>query len=150
MQLKCNFSRQRSCQYYYIDAPHGCWLSVYGEKAWQQSYENATSYTQQRRSKDKLISDVRRWTLHTDKQVLDNQQELINNSSEWTQGVVWRTCWKWWTIEKNGKRESGKSMQVAGIDKDLNIYTYICVFVWIYICVYVRVCMRTCIYICIV
>ena len=27
-QIKCNFSQQRSCQFYYMDAPNGCWLTI--------------------------------------------------------------------------------------------------------------------------
>ena len=46
-------------------------------------------------------------------QVLDDQTELIYNSSVQTQNVVSQ---KWWLIETNGKRESGKSMLVAQYD----------------------------------
>ena len=28
-KIKHSFSKQRLCQYYYIDAPHGCWLSIW-------------------------------------------------------------------------------------------------------------------------
>ena len=44
--------------------------------------------------------------LHTDEHVVDNQHEHIYNSSVRTQDVVWRTCWKRWTTETNGERES--------------------------------------------
>ena len=48
--------------------------------------------------------------LHIDVQMLADQQELIYNSSVWTQDVVWKTCQKGWMIGTNGKRESGKSV----------------------------------------
>ena len=56
--------------------------------------------------------------LHTDEQVLADQQELINNSSVRTLDVVMKTCRKWWNIETNGKTESGKSMQAARHEDD--------------------------------
>ena len=53
-----------------------------------------------------------------EEQVLDDQQELIYNSSVWTQDVVWKNCWKRWTIETNGGREIEKSMLAAQHDDD--------------------------------
>ena len=43
--------------------------------------------------------------LHTDMQVLDDQQELIYDSSVQTQDIVYRTCQKQWMIALNGERE---------------------------------------------
>ena len=43
-----------------------------------------------------------------DAQRLDDQKELIYNSSVWTQEVVYETCQKLWKIKTNGKRESGE------------------------------------------
>ena len=56
--------------------------------------------------------------LYTDKQILYDQQELIDNSSVRTQGVFYKTCQVWWTIEKNVKRESGTSMLAARHDDE--------------------------------
>ena len=51
--------------------------------------------------------------LHTDVRMLDDQLELIYNSSAWTQDVVYKTGRKRWMIETNGKRGSGKSVLTA-------------------------------------
>ena len=51
--------------------------------------------------------------LHPDMQVLDNQLELIYNSSVQTQDVILKTCQRQEMIETNGKGESWKSMLVA-------------------------------------
>ena len=51
--------------------------------------------------------------LHTDMEVLADQQKLIYNSSLQAQDVVWRTCQKQLMIGMNGERESGKSMLTA-------------------------------------
>ena len=48
-------------------------------------------------------------------------QELIYNGSVQTQDVAWKTCWKQWTIEINGKRGSGK-FTLAALDNDDYFY----------------------------
>ena len=45
--------------------------------------------------------------LHMDEQRQDDQLEPTYNSSVLIQDVTFRTCWKWWTIEKGGRRGSG-------------------------------------------
>ena len=72
---------------------------------------------------------------HTDEQVVNDKQELINNSSIGIQDVVLRTCCMRWTIEKNGGRKFGKSVLVIRYDDNDDIYicTYICVYIYIYI-----------------
>ena len=59
---------------------------------------------------------VRKWCSPMDLfiqtcKMLEDQQELIYNSSVWTQNVMQKTCQKWWMIEMNG--ESGNSMLVG-------------------------------------
>ena len=51
-------------------------------------------------------------------QGLDNQLELIYNSSALTQDLTWMTCRKRWMIERNTERGSGKSVQAARHDDD--------------------------------
>ena len=63
-------------------------------------------------------------SLHTDVQVLGDQQKIIDNSSVRTQDAVYKTCRKWWMIGTNGERESGKSM-LAAWHNDIHIYIYI-------------------------
>ena len=48
------------------------------------------------------------WPLHTDEQVLDVQLEHI--ISVRTQDIVWRTCRKRRTIERNGERENQENL----------------------------------------
>ena len=43
--------------------------------------------------------------LHTNMQMLADQQEHIYNRFVQTQNVVLKTCRKWWMIETNGERE---------------------------------------------
>ena len=50
---------------------------------------------------------------YTDMQLLDNQLELIYNSSVRTQDGARKTCWKWWMIETDGESEREKSVQAA-------------------------------------
>ena len=56
---------------------------------------------------------------HTDKQVLDDQQELIHNSYVQIQDVTWKTCRKWLTIEMNGEKGWGISVLATGYNDDL-------------------------------
>ena len=66
--------------------------------------------------------------LLTDEQVLDDQLELIYNSSVRTQDVAWKTRRKLRTIETNGKRGSGKTVQAAWHDindADVTIFNII-------------------------
>ena len=58
---------------------------------------------------------------YTEAQVLDNQLELIYNSSVWTQDVPWKTRQKWWMTEMDSEWELGKSMQAAWHDDNDNI-----------------------------
>ena len=53
-----------------------------------------------------------------DEQMLDAQLEHIYNLSVRTQDVVLRTCRKRWAIERNGERESEKSVQAALHEND--------------------------------
>ena len=53
-----------------------------------------------------------------DMQMLDDQLELIYNSSVWTQDIVYKTCRKCWMMETNGEKESRKSVLVACHDND--------------------------------
>ena len=48
-----------------------------------------------------------------------SQQELIYISSMWTLDVVWETCWEWWRIGMDRKRESGKSMLWVWFDDNI-------------------------------
>ena len=62
-----------------------------------------------------------------DVQVLDDQLELVYNSSVWTQDVVLKTYPRQWIIETNGERVSGKSMLAAHDDifkKKTNAYIF--------------------------
>ena len=58
-------------------------------------------------------------------QMMTDQQKLIYNSSVRSLNVVLKTCWKWWTIETNGERDSDKSV-LAVWDDDIDDL------VWIY------------------
>ena len=49
-------------------------------------------------------------SFHTDMPVLVNLEDLTYNSSEWTQDVVWKICWKRWIIGMNRVRESSNSV----------------------------------------
>ena len=80
------------------------------------------------RINSKVTSSYR--ALHMDKQVLDDQQELIFNSSVYIQDVVSNTSQKRWVIETNGKRELGKSELTASHDG-------VCVYIYIYIYIYI-------------
>ena len=56
--------------------------------------------------------------VHTIEQVLGDQLQPIYNKSVLIQDVGWKSYWKRWTIETNGDRESGKSVQAARYDDD--------------------------------
>ena len=71
------------------------------------------------RSKDELISDVLLGPLHTDVQVLADQQELKYNTPRRTQDAVYKTYRKQWMIETNDERESGKCVRAERPDNDL-------------------------------
>ena len=68
--------------------------------------------------KEELISNVLPWTRRTDKQVLDNQLEIIYNSSVCTQDVVDRTRPLRCTIETSGETESWISVLAAHHNRD--------------------------------
>ena len=51
-------------------------------------------------------------SLHTVEQVLNDQRELINNSSVQTLVVAWKTCWKRWTIVTNGEKGYSSGMMM--------------------------------------
>ena len=70
------------------------------------------------RSKDKLMSDVLQWTPHMDEQRLNDQQVPIYNSSMPIQDTAWKTSQERCTIERDGERESGRSMLVVRHDDD--------------------------------
>ena len=70
------------------------------------------------RRKDKLLSHVLLWTPHMDDQRQDVQLDPTYSNSVPTRSVVLRTCWKQWTIEKSGERESGISVLMAWHDDD--------------------------------
>ena len=53
-----------------------------------------------------------------DEQRLEDQLELINNSSVPIQDVPWKTCRERWTIEMGGERGSRKSEQETKYDDD--------------------------------
>ena len=62
--------------------------------------------------------------LHTDEQELGNSLEPIYNSSVVIQDVAGKTFPEQWTTEKNGERESRKSIQAACHDDDDDVYVY--------------------------
>ena len=69
------------------------------------------------RSRDELISDVLRWApAYRRASELDDQLELIYNSSVETQDVAGKTYRKQWTIEMNGEGGSRKSVLSARHD----------------------------------
>ena len=77
---------------------------------------------------------------------------LIHINFEWALDVVWKTCWEWWMIGKDGGesergRERGKFLLSAQLveDDDDDIYIYI----YIYILIYIRICMYIHMYVCI-
>ena len=51
-------------------------------------------------------------------QVLDDQLEIIDNSSVWAQDVTWKTFRKQWMTETDGERELGKSVRATRHDDD--------------------------------
>ena len=53
-----------------------------------------------------------------DEQRLDDQLELIYNSSVRTHDVAWRTCRERWTIETGGEKGSGRSVLAVWHDDD--------------------------------
>ena len=59
-----------------------------------------------------------------DEQVLGDQLEPIYNSSVLIQDVAWKTCQKWWTIETNDGRGSGKSMLAAHLMMKMQVQYY--------------------------
>ena len=56
--------------------------------------------------------------LHMDEQGLDNQLELIYNSSLPIRDVAWRTSREPWTKGTSGERVSGRSVLAARHDDD--------------------------------
>ena len=57
--------------------------------------------------------------LHMAEQKQDNQLELTYSSSVPIRDVALRTCWKWWTIGRGGKRGSGISVLMTWHDDDV-------------------------------
>ena len=57
------------------------------------------------RSRDELISGP----LHMDEQRQDDQLETTHNRSVSIRDVTQKTCWKQWTIERDGGRGLGRS-----------------------------------------
>ena len=70
------------------------------------------------RCKDKLLSDVLLLTLSHRWAGVERPAKLIYNNSVLTQDMAWKTCWKQWTIETNGKRELEKFMLAVWHDDD--------------------------------
>ena len=112
---------------------------VYWEKAWQQLHKNPTSCIEQileptshKTAASRKLSRWDKWdTLDSVKEVRTNSKaiysygplhsdelELIYKSPVRILDVAWKTYWKWWTIEKNCKRGSGKSMLAMHDDDD--------------------------------
>ena len=60
-----------------------------------------------------------KWHSSMDPYIWMSQQELIYISSMWTLDVVWETCWEWWRIGMDRKRESGKSMLWVWFDDNI-------------------------------
>ena len=58
------------------------------------------------------------WLLHIDEQRQDDQLETAYNTSVPIQDVTLKTCRKQWTIEKDGKRGSGRSVLMARRNDD--------------------------------
>ena len=83
--------------------------------------------------------------IHTEELELDDQLELINNSSVRTEDIVKKTCRIQWTIETDGKRErewererESQGNLIAAWhndDYDIYIYIYICVCVCVCVCI---------------
>ena len=61
--------------------------------------------------------------------MLDDQLELIYNSSALVLDVAWKICWQRWTIETNGEKRSGKSELLARQDDNDDIYIYIYIYI---------------------
>ena len=72
------------------------------------------------RSRDELISDVRKWCgpLHMDEQRQDDQLEPTYSNSVPIRGVIPKTCRKQRTIGRCGERRSGISVLIARHDED--------------------------------
>ena len=68
------------------------------------------------RSSDELISDILRWTPHTDEKRQDDQLEPTYISSVPIRDVALKTYWKQWTIGTGGERGSGISVLIARHD----------------------------------
>ena len=60
---------------------------------------------------------------HTDMQMLDDQREIIYNSSVQAQDGVKKTWQKQWMIEINDERESGKSVLAVWYDDNFSSRT---------------------------
>ena len=56
---------------------------------------------------------------YMDEQRLDDQLELIYNSSVPIRDVAWKTCQERWTMETSDERGSGKSVLAARHDDDI-------------------------------
>ena len=70
------------------------------------------------RSKDELISDILRGSLHMDQQRQDDLLEPIYNSSVPIQDIALKTSQERWTIETGGDRGSGRSVLAMRPDDD--------------------------------
>ena len=70
------------------------------------------------RSKDKLVSDVLRWTPHMANQKQDDQLEHTYSSSVMIRDVTMKTCQRRWMIGRRGERGSGISVLSARHDDD--------------------------------
>ena len=80
------------------------------------------------RNKDELVV-YSCGPLHMDEQRLDDQQELIHNSSVPIRDVAWKTCWERWTIETGGERGSGRSVLVERYHDDVDCLNRLSIFV---------------------
>ena len=124
---------------------------TYGEKAWQQLYENAASNIEQvLEATPNKTAAIRPLTTHHENYPsysrgphhMDDQRqydhvEPIYNRSVLIQDVTLKTSREQWTIETDGERRSGRSVLAAWHDDDdiyIYIYIYIheCVCVWVY------------------
>ena len=62
--------------------------------------------------------------LHLDIPELADLQRLKYINSEWTLGVVQRTCQEWWMIGTDDERDLRDSMLSAWHDDDIYVYIY--------------------------
>ena len=91
------------------------------------------------RSRDKLISDVLRWTRSHGRAETGGPAWNTYSSSVRIRGVALGTCWKRWTIGRGGERGSGMSVLMARQEICVCMYVYIYIYIYIYIYTYIHI-----------